>query len=193
MGLINIYEDKLKNTIGNKRYNHSLGVMKTAIKLAKKYNVDKKKAAIAGLLHDCAKYKDIQLLLKRACEFGIILDNTMKKSPSLIHGPLGAEVANKEYNVKDKEILDAIRFHTTGRENMTILEKIVYISDYIEPNRKFNGIENIRYIAYRDLEQALILSMNNTIKYIIDRDLLIHMNTIKARNSLINENKQEGN
>ncbi|MTI66676.1 MAG: HD domain-containing protein [Firmicutes bacterium] len=193
MGLINTYEDKLKNAIGNKRYNHSLGVMKTAIKLAKKYNVDKKKAAIAGLLHDCAKYKDIQLLLKRAYEFGIILDNTMKKSPSLIHGPLGAEVANKEYNVEDKEILDAIRFHTTGRENMTILEKIVYISDYIEPNRKFNGIENIRYIAYRDLEQALILSMNNTIKYIIDRDLLIHMNTIKARNSLINENKQEGN
>ncbi|HHV27508.1 bis(5'-nucleosyl)-tetraphosphatase (symmetrical) YqeK [Anaerosalibacter bizertensis] len=176
--------EKLKTEIGILRYNHSIGVMETSIKLAKYYGVNEKSAALAGLLHDCAKSKDKIKLLKMADEFGIILDNVMKNNLELIHGPIGAEIAKRQYNIEDKKILSAIQYHTTGKEDMSILEKIIFIADYIEPNRKFKGVEEARKLAFEDLDESLIYAMDNTIKFVINSGGLIHLDTVKARNYL---------
>lgn len=178
-----IYEN-LEKEIGTLRYNHSLGVMNTSIKLARYYNANEKKAALAGLLHDCAKFDAQKDLLKMADEFGIILDNVMRNNVELIHGPLGAEIAKREYNILDKEVLDAISYHTTGKENMSLLEKIIFIADYIEPSRKFKGVEKIRELAFQNLNLSLIIAMDNTIKFLVDGGKLIHLDTVRARNHL---------
>lgn len=179
--------NKLKENIGENRYNHSMGVMKTAMDLAKLYNYDEDKASIAGLLHDCAKYDDKIYLLKRANDFDILLDIVMQLNPELVHGPLGSYIAEWEYNISDKEILDSIYYHTTGRENMTLLDKIIYISDYIEPSRKFPGVDHIRSMAYENLDMSLLMAMDNTIEFLLNRKKLIHLNTIKARNYLLSK------
>lgn len=178
-----IYEN-LEKEIGTLRYNHSLGVMNTSIKLAKHYHTNEKKAALAGLLHDCAKFDVGKDLLKMADEFGIILDNVMRNNVELIHGPLGAEIAKREYNILDKEVLDAISYHTTGKESMSLLEKIIFIADYIEPSRKFKGVEKVRELAFQNLNLSLIIAMDNTIKFLVDGGKLIHLNTVRARNHL---------
>lgn len=175
----------LKEAIGNERYEHSLRVSKTAVELAKAYNCNEEKAEIAGLLHDCGKLLRTNEILKKANDFGIIQDDIVRGNVGLIHGPLGAILAAEEYNVNDEEILSAIKIHTTGKANMSLLEKIIYLSDYIEPERDFPGIDNIRETAYLDLDKAVLLSMDGTIKYIINKGALLHEETIKARNFMI--------
>lgn len=177
--------DKLKKDIGYKRYIHSIGVMETAMKLAKYYKVNEEQAKIAGLLHDCGKYENTDQILKDAYKFCIILDDVMEYSKGLVHGPLGGYLAKIHYGVDDNEILEAISFHTTGRKNMTLLDKIIYLADYIEPGRNFNGVDEVRTLAYKNLNKALIKSMDNTIKHVINKKYLLHKNTIDARNSLI--------
>lgn len=177
--------DKLKKDIGIKRFNHSIGVMNTSMELARHYDYPMGKAKIAGLLHDCGKLQGEINLLKMAYDFDIILDNVMKVNKELIHSPLGAEIAKIEYDVEDEDILNAIRYHTTGRENMGLLEKIVYIADLIEPGRDFPGVEKIRELAYEDIDKSLLFAINNTLRFIIQKGNLIHLDTIKARNQLI--------
>ena len=175
-------EKELIRSIGKERYLHCIRVMETAILLGQKYNVDREKVRTAALLHDCAKFKDKVELLKKASQFGIILDNVMKQNLELIHAPIGAKVAEKEYGIKDIEVLDAIRYHTTARENMTILDKIIYISDYIEPKRNFAGVEKVRQLTFEDIDIGISLALDNTIKFLIEMDRVIHLDTIKARN-----------
>lgn len=177
--------DKLKNDIGIIRYQHSIEVMKISIDLADIYNCPKEKTAMAGLLHDCGKLQDEKKMLKQTQKFGIILDTVTKNNIELIHALLGKELAKRKYGIEDEEILDAIRFHTTGRKDMNLIEKIVYIADIIEPNRNFPGVEKIRDIAYKDIDQSILYSMNNTIKMLIDKKYLIHLDTVKARNQLL--------
>src|SRR5699024_5500398 len=138
----------------------------------------------AAILHDCGKLRDRTNLLKMASKFGIMLDDTMKYNLELIHGPLGFKIARQEYGVKDIEVLNAIKYHTTGRKNMTVLDKIIYISDYIEPKRNFEGVEKIRQMAYKDLNKSVLLAMENTIRFLIEKGWLIHPDTIKSRNEL---------
>lgn len=187
----NWIKESLMKSIGQKRYEHSLGVMDTSIGLAKHYNIDVEKAKLAGLLHDCAKFRDSQYLLKRVNDFDIMLDEITLQNKELIHGPLGAKIAELVYGITDCEILDAIRYHTTGKENMSPLEKIIYIADYIEPNRSFPGVDWFRKYAFKDLDKCLRLSMDHTIKYLIEKGNLIHLDTIKARNYLISIEKSE--
>ena len=177
--------NKLRTNIGLKRYNHSIGVMNVSIELARYYGSSIEKAALAGLLHDCGKLQGEKDLLKVANDFDIILDNVMKSNKELIHGVLGGILAKKEYNVVDEDILNAIRYHTTGRENMSLLEKIVYIADVIEPSRSFKGVEKIRKLTYKDINKGILYSMDSTIKLIVDRGKPIHLDTIRARNQLI--------
>lgn len=177
----------LIENIGFKRYYHSLNVMEEARQLSLKYNSSIEKASVAGLLHDCGKYEDKSKLIKKAYEFGIIKKGEQIANPELIHGHIGAELAKREYHLKDQDILDAIKYHTTGKSNMTLLQKIIYIADYIEPSRDFYGIDEIRDLAYEDLDKALLKAMDNTIKHIIDKGYYIHHDTISARNYLLNE------
>lgn len=179
------FYDKLKADIGIKRFEHSLRVMETSIKLANRYNFSVEKAAIAGLLHDCGKLKGETNLLKVSSDFGIILDSMTKCNSELIHSILSAAIAEKEYGIKDQEILRAIRYHTTGRENMSLLEKIVYIADLIEPGRSFEGVDKLRRLALEDLDKCLLYSLDNTLKFLIEKKKLIHIDSIKARNYLL--------
>lgn len=183
------FEKNLIKDIGEKRYYHSVRVMETAVRLAEIYNADVEKTKLAAILHDCAKITDKTNLLKRANDFDIILDACMEYNHELIHGPLGAKIAEEEYGIKDIEILDAIYYHTIGKENMNILDKIIYIADYIEPYRNFEGVEEIRKLAFEDIDKSLILAMERTIIFLIEKNKLIHPNTVKARNYLIVELK----
>lgn len=179
-----IYEE-LKKDIGTERYSHSINVMNTSIELAKLYNCSIEEAKIAGLLHDCGKFQDKIKILKMVDEFDIILDNVMKKNTALAHGPLGVAIAKSKYNISNPNILNAIRYHTTGREEMTLLEKIVFIADLIEPSRNFQGVEEMRKLAYENLDESIILALNKNIQFVIEKKNLLHLDTIKARNRLI--------
>lgn len=177
--------DKLKEDIGPKRYEHSIRVMDTSIKLAKYYGCNVDKAALAGLLHDCGKLQGKINLLKIAYKFDIILDNVIEHNEELIHGPLGEVLANRIYSIDDEAILNAIGSHTTGRENMSLLEKIVYLADVIEPGRKFEGVAEIRDLAYKNINKSILFAMDRTIMFTLSKGSLIHLDTIKARNYLI--------
>lgn len=179
--------EKLLESIGKERLNHSLRVMEEAGKLAKCYGEDVSKAMIAGLLHDCGRFNDKAYLLKKVEEFGIILDKIYKKNTNLLHAYVGSEVAREEYGITDSEILKAIKYHTTGRANMSMLEKIVYMADYIEPFRNFEGIDEIRTLCYKEknIDEALLKAIDKTIVFVLKRRQIIHQDTIAARNYLL--------
>ena len=173
---------KLKDSLLEKRFVHSVGVMHTAVALAKLYGVDEYKAAVAGLLHDCAKNFSRDDMFALCEEYGIQLDEVMKSSTGLIHGLLGAEIAKREYGIDDDEIYDAIYYHTVGKPEMNLLTQIIYIADGIEPNRHYDGVDRIRSLAEEDLDKALILQIDYTIKSVISKGGLLHTNTIDTRN-----------
>ncbi|WP_034600754.1 bis(5'-nucleosyl)-tetraphosphatase (symmetrical) YqeK [Clostridiisalibacter paucivorans] len=177
--------DKLIEDIGMARYEHSIRVKNMAERLSKVYGVDSSKAVIAGLLHDCGKFKDKTVLLNMLNKFDIILKNEYKDNLQLAHGILGAKLASEIYNIKDKEILNAIKYHTTGRKGMSALEKIIYIADYIEEGRDFPGLDTVRKLAFEDLDRSLIKALDNTIKHVINNGWILHTDTVEARNSLI--------
>lgn len=159
--------EKLKEKLPEKRFEHSLGVEYTAGNLAFMYGIDIESALIAGLLHDCAKYvsndKKISKLEKRK----IPITKCEYMNPDLLHAKLSAVYAKEKYGVKDKDILSAISCHTTGKPAMTTLEKIIYIADYIEPNRSpLPEIDIIRKEAYTDLDVCLYHILRNSIEYL---------------------------
>ncbi len=178
--------EKLKSMINENRLEHSLGVRDTAIKLAKEYGTDVKKARWAGLLHDCAKSISNNHLLKKANEFGIVVDDICQRVPALLHAPVGAEIAKREFDITDKEILDAIRFHTLGSEAMTKLAKVLFLADYIEPNRSCSAIDKLRVkVKDKPLNDAVRIACESTIKYHLKEGELIHPQTIITRNHLL--------
>ena len=170
-------QEKLQSAISVKRYIHTLGVADEAVKLAEIYGTaqDQQKARVAGLLHDCAKDYPESMRQRFCKEYKVKTDEIMNKQTDLIHPFLGAEVAKREYQVMDEDVLNAIRFHTTGRPNMSLLEKIILIADYIEPNReKFGGLDEARRLAYLDLDKAMAYILENTIEYVKARGRLLH-------------------
>ena len=145
-------KEKVRQSQKDSRFTHTIGVMETAIQLAERYHEDVTKAEMAALLHDCAK----------------------ELYPGLQHASKGAELAQTEYGIEDEEILDAIRWHTTGRPNMTKLDKIIYIADYIEPNRcQAPNLDEIRRLAYEDLDECLYYILKATLAYLETRDDVI--------------------
>ncbi len=162
-------QTQLKKELDKDRYEHTLGVMYTAGCLAMRYNYDMKKAMLAGLLHDCAKCIPNEKKIKLCRKNDIILTKIELENPFLIHAKLGAFIASSKYDITDKEILHAIQVHTTGAPAMNILDQIVFISDYIEPNRtKAEDLENIRTLAFEDLNQATLKILSDTLKYLND-------------------------
>ena len=160
---------KLESSLSAKRYNHSLGTMEEAEKLAVVYGVDKEKAKIAGLLHDCGKSID--------------------ENDNLTHAATSANLARTIYNVNDEEIINAILYHTTGRENMTILEKIIFIADKIEKNRHYEGVEELRKTAYKNIDEALINSLESTIEYVKKTNQELDIESLKTLNFLRRKNE----
>ncbi len=179
----------LQLNLSESRLKHSLGVSETAVSLATKYDENIESARIAGLIHDCAKNMKEAQLIKIAREHGIHIDDIYNHNPSIMHGVVGSIIAREVMEIQDDDILNAIRYHTTGRENMSMLEKIIYISDYIEPSRKFKGVEELRNLSYISLEAAVIQCLENTIKYVISQNELLHNDTINARNYLLSKHR----
>lgn len=179
-------KDEIKKILTTDRFIHSLGVEKEAVKLAKTYGADIEKCRIAAIVHDSQKCLKDEDLIKKALEYNIELDKIQLKFPQLLHGPVGAIYCKRQFNIKDEDIFNAVYYHTTGRENMSLIEKIIYIADIIEENREyFKGLEKLRKKAYKDLDEALIMSADSTIKYVIKKGFLIHPLTIEFRNSLL--------
>ncbi|MFH1386876.1 MAG: bis(5'-nucleosyl)-tetraphosphatase (symmetrical) YqeK [bacterium] len=158
--------EKLKTTLSRGRFLHSLRVEETALRLGEKYRVNKKKVSLAALLHDYAK---------------------RQPDPKLLHAKLGAKLAAKEFGIRSKEILDAIRHHTTGGEKMTKLEKIIYLADHMEAGRDFPGVKKLRRLAFTDLDKAVCLSATLTLEFLLRKNLPIALQTIKTRNSYLNK------
>lgn len=158
---------KLERKLKPERYEHTLGVMYTASSLAMCHGADIQNALLAGLLHDCGKCCPAKEQMKLCREYKMQLTESELKMPALIHARLGAYLAEHEYNMKDARILDAIRYHTTGRPDMTLLEKILYIADYIEPGRQqIAGLEQVRRAAFSDIDEAVALSAGSTLSYL---------------------------
>lgn len=174
-------KDKLQSALSIKRYKHTLGVVDEAVKLANIYKVDEQKARVAALLHDCAKDYPNDMKKRLCKEFHIPLDDIIKSQIDLAHPFLGAKIAKIEYGVEDGEILEAIRYHTTGKKGMSMLDKIIFIADYIEPNRKpFKELEEIRHLAYTDIDRAIKLGLETTIEYTKEKNQKLHPLTLEA-------------
>lgn len=185
---------KLKETQKERRFNHTLGVAQEAERLADKFGVDKEKARITALLHDCAKNLDEKSgddFIKLCEKYGVIPDIYAKKERALIHAFLGAAVAKVDYGIEDKEILSAIYFHTTARANMKPLEKLIYIADMTEPGRTIPQSDEIRALVEKDIDEALIYAIGCSIKHVIKKGTLVHPDSIHALNYLIEHRRKK--
>jgi len=181
----------LEEILRSRRYRHSLQVAHTAVKLAKRYRIDTRKAEIAGLVHDCGK----NISLDRMKELLRINKADLPKeyfSAALLHGFAGAIYARNVFKIADKDILDAVKYHTVGRKNMTMLEKIIYIADVIEPKREGGKIEMIRQLAFENIDQAILFEVEDKIEFLMKNRKIIHPNTIELRNTLIYRFEFEG-
>ena len=167
----------------HKRIPHVLGTEEEAVRLAERYGADTEKARAAALLHDCTKKLNMEEQKALCRQYGIVLDELEKKALKLLHAKTGAAIARDVFGVDD-EIYNAILWHTTGRAGMTLLEKIIYLADYIEPTRDFPGVEELRKACYEDLDKGLLMGLEMTVREMTEMGNPIHHNTLAARDAL---------
>lgn len=184
-------EANVKKILSEYRFTHSVGVAKKAVELAKIYGVDEEIAKKIGIAHDIAKEMTDEEMIEYAKANNIRIDEIETVKPSLLHGKIGADIAAKKFGFT-QDMINAIKWHTTGRENMSMLEKIIYVADKTEENRKgtrFN-LEKSRELSTQNIDETLIFLMNEFITNNVKNEWLIHPETIKARNDLLlNEGK----
>lgn len=174
-------KQQLKRKLDARRYEHTIGVTYTATALAMRHDCDLKKTYVAGLLHDCAKCISDDTKLSKCTKYHITVTDTERRNPGLLHSKLGAFLAMNKYHVDDKDIINAILYHTTGRPAMTTLEKIIFIADYIEPGRdKAPRLSEIRHIAFIDLDLTMHMILTDTLEYLKKNPELIDSATEKA-------------
>jgi predicted HD superfamily hydrolase involved in NAD metabolism len=177
--------DIIKKRFNRNRYEHSLGVADFAEVLAKKEGVDVFKARLAGLLHDYAKGLSEENILYLANEAKLDIDEWERMIPRILHAPVGAYLVHRDLKIEDKDVLEAIRFHTIGSPDMGILAQIIYIADFVEPNRDFDDIDIVRYEVNKGLTPGIIAVSSYSIKYNIEKNRIIHPNTLFLRNSFL--------
>jgi predicted HD superfamily hydrolase involved in NAD metabolism len=176
---------KIKNILGKERYQHTRYVLKSAVKLAEKLNLNQDKVKIAALLHDIAKSKtdkELKLLLKDS-QWNV--DELEAAITPILHAPAGAVIAKNEFGIEDQEILEAIRFHTLGHPKMGKIAQVIYAADFISEDRQFPILNTIRKEIERDFELGLYLITNNIIKYQLEQDNFIHPYSNDLRNKLL--------
>lgn len=180
----------MKSILSDSRYLHSIGVEEVSYDLALIHGDDTIKASVAGILHDCAKYLTGEELIRECEKNNLRISEIERKLPELLlHAKVGALYAREKYGVADDNILKAIEYHTTGRPDMTKPEKIVFVADYIEPNRTepIPRMDYIRETAYRDLDKAVVLILDNTIKYLKEMKFLIEPTTLETYDYYVNK------
>lgn len=167
-------QKELSKELDNKRYEHTLGVAYTAACMAMRYDCDINKAYLAGLLHDCAKCMTHEERLNYCKKHKLEVTEYEKQNPALLHAKVGADLCSRKYDVDDEEIASAVRYHTTGRPDMTLLEKIIFIADYLEPHR--NDAEDlpiVRRQVFEDIDFALRTILKDTLEYLKGSDKVI--------------------
>ena len=174
----------VKEQLTEHRYQHTLGVMETAITLAKQYGADIKKAELAAIFHDYAKFRPKDEMKEIIVSQGFPQD-LLAYNAELWHAPVGTYLVEKEVGITDREVLDAIRYHTSGRPKMSLLEKVIYLADYIEPGRHFPGVEEVREIAKENLDEALIKAVQNTILFLMKKKQTVYPDSFYTYNDLV--------
>lgn len=164
------------------RLKHTLGCEKAARKLASKYGADSEKCAFAAILHDITKQFSHEQQLNLCKQYGIIPSSVEQIEWKMLHGKTAAAIARAEYHAPE-DVCDAIAYHTTGRANMTLIDKIIYLADYIEETRDFEGVKTARKLAHSNLDKALLYCFDSSLRDLLRRKKLIHLDTIAARNS----------
>ena len=174
----------LREKLDDYRYNHSFGVAEAARKLAERYFADPEKAYLTGLVHDITKNTDKNEQLHIIEKGGIILSPEEKNNPKLWHAISGSVYVEKELGL-DKEAALAVRYHTTGRDNMTLLEKIIYIADFISAERSFDGVDFMRELAFENLDKACLFALDFCIPNLVKTRNVLHPDSVKLYNELI--------
>ncbi len=191
MGKYNLdkLEKKLKKDLDKARYVHTLGVMYTAASLAMCHGEDLERTMTAGLLHDCAKCIPNDEKVQLCRKYGLKISKVEMKNPHLLHAKLGACLARDKYGIKDEKILSAIYWHTTGKPEMTLLEKIIFVADYIEPGRsKAPNLTEIRKKAFSNLDKAVLMTLKDTLAYLKEEKACLDNQTVVAYNYYKNLN-----
>ena len=181
-----ILED-VKNTLSEKRYIHSIGVMKQAEYLAKKYGQDVEIAKAVGIAHDIAKELTEEEKIKYVEENKIEIDEIEKINIGLLHAKIGADICKKKYNLTE-EMQNAIKYHTTGNENMDTLAKIIFVADKTEENRKYDDLQTVQKLADEDLDKCILYILDYMLVDNVKKQKTIHPDSIKIRNKILLEN-----
>jgi predicted HD superfamily hydrolase involved in NAD metabolism len=180
-------ETALASQIKGERLAHVYRVLDAARDLAARYGAPLPQVEVAALMHDYAKAMRPEVLLAEARRRNLVIDPAEEAQPHLLHGPVAAALLQEQGLVTDAAVLDAIRWHTTGRAGMSLLEKVIWLADYIEPGRKFPGVEEIRAAAQADLDRALLMALEQTIIFVLQRGWPLHLSTVHARNWLLGQ------
>lgn len=182
------YRNLIKSKMSEHRFIHSVNVSKEARKLAKIYGADAEKAAIAGILHDITKEMPVEEQLKIITDSGIILDNVQKNAPKLWHGISGSIYIKENIDINDADILNAIRYHTTGRSGMSLLEKIIFVADFTSQERTYKGVSTMRKKSRKTLDEAMLYGFKFTFSDLSKRELAIHPDELACYNEIVLSN-----
>jgi predicted HD superfamily hydrolase involved in NAD metabolism len=173
----------VRTRLSTGRFQHCLNVAQVARELAEIYGVNQEQAYLTGILHDYAKDLQDDDLLLIAEEHSLIENEIERQAPNLLHAPVGAYLLAQEIGLKDGEILEAVRVHTLGSLSMSPLDKIIFLADMIEPSRDmYPDLERLRQLSRYDLDQAMLLGLESTIHYCLDRQVVLHPRTVAVRN-----------
>lgn len=184
-----IINKDIKMKLSEHRYIHSIGVMEKAEELALYYGLDSKKARLIGLAHDIAKQMTVEEIKNYIEEYDLELDEVERLNTSLIHAKIGADICEREYDF-DEQMVNAVKYHTTGNPEMDMMAKIIFMADKIEENRNYIGIERRRKLTLEDIDEAIIETINYTTQYCIETNELIHPDSINTRNYLLKIKKE---
>lgn len=178
-------EALLRTRLRGDRLSHTYRVVDTARKLAVRFFADEQKAAEAALMHDFMRSAPPDELLALGRLHNVITDPAEETTPLLLHGPVAAAVLAEQGLLTDADVIGAIRWHTTGRGGMTLLEKVIWLADYIEPGRSFSGVERVREQAEHDLNSALLQALEQSLRYLLDQRWAIHPAMVQAYNGAL--------
>ncbi|MBQ3928602.1 MAG: bis(5'-nucleosyl)-tetraphosphatase (symmetrical) YqeK [Clostridia bacterium] len=187
------YDKIIGARLKSARYKHSKNVAKEAIRLAKKYGADPEKAEIAGLLHDITKEAEPQEHMDVIQRAEIELTEMEQSSPKLWHAISGSAYIQVELDVTDREIIDAVRYHTTGRANMTLLDKVIFVADFISADRDYDGVDKMRKVADKGLDAAVLEGMAFTIADLAQRKITIAPDTVAGYNEIAFQKSKQKN
>ncbi len=184
-------QKKLPDMVSPKRLAHIKGVADTAVVLANRFSEDPEKAELAGILHDAMRSKSDAQLLRLAEQYGVVVDDYIKRNPSLLHGPVAAAWAQRELGMEDEAVLQAIRAHTLGDAEMEKLTCILYLSDAMEPGRDYQGVAELRQLCEKDLYQATLLALEQSKAHVVSKGSIVHPISECARAALYKKIEEE--